>query len=186
MNNLTPATSQTIDRQAAHNANVDLDRDVFMRTLMRELSGTLQDLVGIDEASGFISVVGKNVGELLNTNYRRSLALTNLDRHTVADVLVDLKRRIEGDFSIIEETDEKIVFGNKTCPFGDKVIGRPSLCMMTSNVFGTIAAKNLGYAKVNLAETIANGDPGCRVTVYIKPTEEAESADGREYFGETE
>jgi hypothetical protein len=54
--------------------------------------------------------------------------------------------------------------------------------MMTSNVFGSIAADNLGYSKVVLEKTIARGDPGCRVTVYLQPTPEAENATGREYF----
>jgi hypothetical protein len=58
------------------------------------------------------------------------------------------------------------------------------MCMMTSNVFGSIAAENLGYAKVVLEETIALGAPGCRVVVYLKPTEEAERVEGREYFGD--
>ena len=91
---------------------------------------------------------------------------------------MDLKRRIQGDFYVIEEDDEKIVFGNRACPFAEKVVGRPAMCMMTSNVFGGIAAENLGYAKVVLEETIAEGDPGCRVVVYLKPTPEAEAADG--------
>lgn len=95
---------------------------------------------------------------------------------------MDLKRRIKGQFYIIEETDEKIVLGNRACPFGDRVRQRTSMCMMTSNVFGAIAAENLGYAKVELQETIARGDAGCRVVVYLKPTAEAESAEGREYF----
>ena len=73
--------------------------------------------------------------------------VTVLSRRQLAEVLVDLKRRIEGQFYIIEESDDRIVLGNCACPFGDKVIGRPSMCMMTSNVFGVIAAENLGYAK---------------------------------------
>jgi hypothetical protein len=56
------------------------------------------------------------------------------------------------------------------------------MCMMTSNVFGGIAADNLGYAKVVLEETIASGHPGCRVVVYLKPTPDAQAAAGREYF----
>ena len=98
------------------------------------------------------------------------------------DVLVDLKRRIQGDFYVIAQDEEKIVLGNRACPFAEKVIGRPAMCMMTSNVFGVIAAENLGYGKVVLEETIAAGDPGCRVTVYLKPTDEAEAAAGREYY----
>jgi hypothetical protein len=54
--------------------------------------------------------------------------------------------------------------------------------MMTSNVFGGISAENLGYAKVVLEETIAQGHPGCRVVVYLKPTPEAEAQLGREYI----
>jgi hypothetical protein len=76
----------------------------------------------------------------------------------VRDVLVDLKQRIQGDFFVIEEDEGKIVLGNRVCPFEDKVLGRRSMCMMTSNVFGSIAAENLGYAKVELQQTIASGD----------------------------
>ena len=35
-----------------------LNRDGFLRNLLRELTDTLQDVVGLEEASGFISVVG--------------------------------------------------------------------------------------------------------------------------------
>jgi len=161
---------------------VPLERDVFLRTLIRELAGTLQEVVGLEEASGFVSVVGQRVGEHINATYKAALSVPELSREQVAAVLVDLKRRIRGDFFIVEEDDEKIVFGNRACPFAEKVIGRPAMCMMTSNVFGGIAAENLGYAKVVLEATIAQGDPGCRVIVYLKPTPEAVAAAGREYF----
>ena len=162
--------------------DLPLERDIFLRTLIRELSGTLQDVIGLDEASGFISVVGQRMGEHIDRDYRAALNVTRLTRPQVAEVLVDLKRRIEGQFFVIEESDDKIVLGNHACPFGDKVLGRPAMCMMTSNVFGAIAANNLGYAKVELKATIADYAPGCRVVVYLKPTAEAEAAPGREYF----
>ena len=75
--------------------------------------------------------------------------------------------------------------GNRKCPFGSKVIDRPSLCMMTSNVFGTITADNNGYAKVILGKTIAQGDIGCHVTIYFNSTEEAKKLDGKEYYQST-
>ncbi len=161
---------------------VPLERDVFLRTLLRHLAGTLQKVVGLKEASGFISVVGQEMGDEINRAYRDALAVPSLSREQVADVLVDLKRRIQGDFYVIEQNDDKIVLGSRACPFGDKVLGRPALCMMTSNVFGGIAADNLGYAKVAIEQAIAQGDPGCRVIVYLTPTSEADAADGREYF----
>ena len=154
---------------------------MFLRTLLRHLAGTLEEVVGVREAAGFVAVVGQGMGDEINSAYKHALKLDRLSREQVADVLLDLKRRIKGDFFIIEQTDEKIVFGNRRCPFEDKVVGRPSLCMMTSNVFGSIAAQNLGYSKVAIEKAIARGDTGCRVVVYLKPTADAQAADGREY-----
>jgi predicted ArsR family transcriptional regulator len=167
-------------------ADIPLVRDVFLRTLIRELAGTLQEVVGLEEASGFVSVVGQKIGEQIDGQYKSALQLDRLNRQQVGEVLVDLKKRIKGNFYIIEESDEKIVLGNTACPFEDKVIGRPSMCMMTSNVFGGIAARNLGYAKVELKETIAEGHAGCRVVVYLRPTEESRAAQGREYYQPSE
>lgn len=171
-----------ISENALKRLSIPLERDIFLRNLVRELAGTLQDVVGLEEASGFISVVGQNIGRQIDHDYRVALEVSHLTREQVADVFVDLKQRIQGDFYIIEQTDEKIVLGNRTCPFGDKVIDRPAMCMMTSNVFGSIAADSLGYAKVELKETIALGAPECHVLVYLKPTREAEASQGREYF----
>ncbi len=116
----------------------------------------------------------------MDSSYRAAFAIDRLTREQVADVLVDLKRRIQGDFFIVEETEDRIVLGNRTCPFGELVRDRPSLCMMTSNVFGHIAAQNLGYAAVDLERTIAQGHPDCRVTVYLRASEEVPLA-AREY-----
>ena len=162
--------------------DVPLERDIFTRSLIRELAGTLEDVVGLQEASGFISVVGGRIGEQIDRDYRTALGVGQLTREQVADVLVDLKRRIQGDFRIVEETAQRIVLANRACPFAEKVIGRPSMCMMTSNVFGRITADNLGYAKVELSETIAAGQAGCRVVVHLAQTAAAEAATGREYF----
>lgn len=169
-------------RIAVAEARIPLDRDVFLRSLVRELAGTLEDVVGLKEAQGFMSVVGQAIGDEINQCYRAALGKRELSREEVAEVLVDLKRRIQGDFYVIEETPDRIVLGNRACPFAEKVLGRPSMCMMTSNVFGAITAANLGYAKVELQETIAGGKPECRVVVHLKRTPEAMASDGREYF----
>lgn len=160
--------------------DVGLERDGFLRTLLRELAGTLQDVVGVEEASGYISVVGAAVGEKLDATYRSALQVGQLSREQVAEVLVDLKQRIKGDFYVAEEREDRIVFAGRSCPFGEYVEGRPALCMMTSNVFGYIAAENLGYARVDIDQAIARGDPGCRVTVFLTPSDLDSSA--REYF----
>jgi predicted ArsR family transcriptional regulator len=165
--------------ERVRNAELRLERDVFLRQLVRELSGSLQDVVGIAEASGYISIVGQAIGEQINDQYCSALSLERLSRADVAQVLVDLKRRIQGDFYIIEENEDRIVLGNRACPFGEFVAGRPAPCMMTSNVFGHIAAENLGYARIEIDQAIARGDSQCRVTVHLRPQEDAT---GREYF----
>ncbi len=175
---MTPPAS----RSSVAELEVPLERDVFLRLLLRELSGTLQDVVGLEEASGFVSVVGQRVGDHINQSYKSALQVPSLSREQVADVLVDLKRRIQGSFFVLQEDEEKIVFGNHDCPFADKVLGRPSMCMMTSNVFGVIAAENLGYAKVVLDKTIAQGHGECRVVVYLSPAPDGNTIAGREYF----
>lgn len=170
------------NRDRPSQTEVNLNRDIFLRSLIRTLAGTLEDVIGIEEAEGYISVVGAEIGEAIDKEYKAALNVEKLDKRQVSDALVDLKRRIEGDFFILEEAEDKIVLGNRRCPFGDYVKGRPSLCMMTSNVFGYMTAENLGYARVALEETIAMGHGGCKVVVYLKPTD-AVPDDQREYFG---
>src|SRR5690606_41484952 len=106
---------------------VPLERDLFLRTLVRHLSGALQDVVGLEEASGFVSLVGQRMGDEIGAAYKAALDVTRLDRDMVRDVCLDLKRRIQGDFFVIEEDDDKIVFGNRACPFAEQVIGRGAL-----------------------------------------------------------
>ena len=161
---------------------IPLDRDSFIGTLVSELARTLEEVVGIDESAGLLSIVGQTMGLQINAAYRHALKTDRLNSEQLIRVLVDLKSRIQGDFYVIEHTDERIVLGNRACPFAEKVVGRPTLCMMTSNVFGSIAAENEGYAKVTIEKSIARGDDGCRVVVWRQPSPAALKAPGREYF----
>lgn len=159
-------------------SGIHRDRDQFLRELLRELSGVLEDAIGVEEAEGFVAMVGNRIGEIMDREYRQALGLPRLDLPRIAKALVDLKQRIQGGFAIESLSPDRIVLTNTSCPFGRYVEGRTSLCMMTSNVFGRMAANNLGYARVALEQTIARGDPGCRVILYL-----TEGDDGREYFG---
>jgi len=161
--------------------DIPLERDVFFRTLLRHLAGALADIVGVDEAAGFVSVVGQRLADDIDGQYRRALNVERLSREQVADVLVDLKRRIEGDFYVIEENEDRIVLGNRKCPFEQEVLGRPVVCMLTSNMFGAIAAENLGYVKVAIEKAISRGDAECRIVLHLRVTPESQAVDGREY-----
>ena len=162
--------------------DLPIERDQFLRAMIRELAGTLQDIVGIEEAAGFLNVVGARTGEHVNQVYQDALQLSNLSRSQVTEVLVDWKRRIKGEFFVVEESDERIVLGNRKCPFAEQVEGREAMCVMTSNIFGVIAAENLGYARVQLDDTIARGGQECKVVIHLKPNEASDEVAGQEYF----
>lgn len=70
MNKSPEATASITD------LSIPLERDVFLRILIRELSGTLQDVVGLEEASGFISVVGQNMGRQIGKDYKAALRVS--------------------------------------------------------------------------------------------------------------
>ncbi len=161
----------------------DLDRDSFFRALLGDLAETLEGVVGLNEAEGYVAVVGTAMGERILAMYRAGRAAAGPgdgapgpDADALAAILVDLKRRIGGDFFVEEAGPERIVLGNRACPFGSAVHGRPSLCMMTSNVFGHIAAERQGFAGVEIVRAIARGDAGCRVIVTLDPATAAAPA----------
>lgn len=167
---------------AAKPIQTHLDRDDFLTTLLGTLAGTLEEVVGTEESSGYISLVSQEIGDWINQKYKSRLGISGLDRDQVAAVLLDLMYCIQGDFYLISLDDEKIVLGNRACPYGDKVKGRPSLCMTTSTIFGTISADSLGYAKVCLQQTIATGNAGCHVVIYTSKSKQARDDLGAEYF----
>jgi hypothetical protein len=85
---------ETLDLQAQR-FDIPFERDHFLCLLIRELAGTLEHVVGVQEPSGYIRMVGTAIGEQLDSIYRDAFAVDTLSKVQVADVLVDLKRRIE-------------------------------------------------------------------------------------------
>jgi predicted ArsR family transcriptional regulator len=100
----------------------------------------------------------------------------------LGDCYVRLKHAIDGGFFVIEASEKRVVLGNTSCPFGDVVTRAPSLCRMTSSVFGGIAARNSdGPVTVLLEERIAVGDPGCRVVVQLQDEDPDGTSFGHHY-----
>ena len=124
------------------------------------------------------------MGDYLNQLYLTTFKRTRLTVYEIVFSIIDLKARIDCDFYLKAKMPDKIVLGNTRCPFGEHVADRPSLCMMTSNVFGRIAAENLGYAKVEIEQAIARGHPECHIVIHLSH-KSGEKAEGIEYFGRT-
>jgi anti-sigma regulatory factor (Ser/Thr protein kinase) len=146
-------------------------RESFLRALVVQLATSVEEHHGPDAAEAAVAQVGIDVGGQMEAEYRQ--ASTIVDRLTpeqLGECYVRLKHAIDGGFYVIEASEERIVLGNDRCPFGEVVTRAPSLCRMTSSVFGGIAAANVdGGVSVLLEERIATGDPGCRVVVDLAP-----------------
>jgi hypothetical protein len=161
--------------------SIPLETSAFFNQIIRELSGALQDIVGLSEAEGFITLVANRIGEQINADYKNALDLDQIPKQHLSDVLIDLKRRIDGKFSVEYEDDKLIILRNTRCPFGDKVLDRPALCMMTTNVFGRISADSNDYARVEIDKSIARGNSECRVIIHLVPDEDQNDV-GKEFY----
>lgn len=158
---------------------VDLGRPDFFADVATTLAGELEDTIGLVEASSFVGQVGDELGASISQRYAEALDGLPEEPAALAGILSDLKRRIGGDFKVESVSETEIVMVNTACPFADRVKGRPSLCMMTTNVFGRIVSDARGYARVNIDKAIATGHPGCRVRVSLI---DDHAGDGFEFF----
>jgi len=143
-------------------------RESFLRALVVQLAQAVERDQGPDAAEAAVAQVGADVGGRMEDEYRRARGIVDtLTPAQIADLYVRLKAAIGAQFYVIEADEERIVLGNRACPFGEVVRRAPGLCRMTSSVFGGIAARNAGGASVVLEERIALGDPQCRVVVRL-------------------
>lgn len=129
----------------------------------------------------YIEQLGLTASGCFETAYRQELAQDGLlDHGKYADMIVEIKNKIGGNFSRASSEPGMVRVVNTRCPFGETVMQAPELCKMTSSVFGGIAARNFGYAKVILDKRIAMGDGICEARIYTDP-KKAASFDGDEY-----
>jgi predicted ArsR family transcriptional regulator len=161
---------------------IDIDVASFYQTILLELETLMEDVIGAEESKGFIGMVADHVGAMFHGKYKAQLGDEKMSPEVIAHVLVDLKRRIGGRFSVSTVTPDTIVLQNSLCPFGINVVGKQPLCHMTANVFGKIVSAENGYAAVELNKTIANGDGHCHVVVHLKPQDDHKDV-VHEYFG---
>ena len=78
--------SQTVPLDIVAQTEVGLDRDIFFRRMLRELSGTIEAIVGVEEASGYVSAVGAAIGDWINEAYHAQMGPEDFDLSTVAAV----------------------------------------------------------------------------------------------------
>jgi DNA-binding NtrC family response regulator len=134
-----------------------------------------------DSPTNKIEQLGLNASSCFEAVYREERTLVGpLDHAQYADMIVEIKNKIGGSFSRASSEPGMVRVINTCCPFGEAVKQAPGLCQMTSSVFGGIAARNFGYAKVILDKRIAVGDGMCEARIYIDPIQ-ASQYPGDEY-----
>ena len=159
------------------------DQTQFLNELVTGLASTLQHSVGLELSEGFIKQVGVRIGEAMSRDYEATVPGKEISVQELADILVDLKRKIDGGFSVEHIDSTKIVLVNERCPFGKMVQGLPSLCQMTTSVFGKIASQHFGYARVEIKESIARANNRCRVVVHLEEPPVSGMLPGTEFHG---
>jgi len=134
----------------------------------------------------YIEHLGLAASSCFEQTYREQNALDNkLSLDEYSDLILSIKNRIGGNFSRATSEPGVVRVVNTRCPFGDAVKEAPELCRMTSSVFGGIAARNFGYAKVALNKRLATNDGMCEVCIYTD-RESAAQYDGDEYETEAD
>ncbi|AGA35159.1 sigma-54 dependent transcriptional regulator [Thioalkalivibrio nitratireducens DSM 14787] len=130
---------------------------------------------------GYVESLGLTAGPCLEQICRQQLGLDGpIDFDGYTDIILGIKNQIGGNFSRASGDPGMVRVVNSRCPFGTTVQNAPELCRMTASVFGGIAARNFGYAKVDLRRRIAVGDSHCEVCIHVDPTRSAD-IEGDEY-----
>lgn len=137
-----------------------------------------------DKEFGYIEHIGLTAGPCFEAVCRQQLGLEGaIDLDQYADIILSIKNQIGGNFSRASSKPGMVRVVSTVCPFGAVVKEAPELCRMTSSVFGGIAARNFGYAKVELRRRIAIGDDTCEVCIYTD-REGSHDLPGDEYHDE--
>ena len=132
----------------------------------------------------YIQYLGLTASSCFEAHARQQLGLPEkISREQYGKLIIHIKNQIGGGFSQVPDEGGGMCVENCRCPFGNMVKEAPELCRMTSSVFGGIAARNFGYARVDLRKSIATGDGKCEVLIHTAP-DGAQDKFGDEYVSE--
>ncbi|MDP2902461.1 MAG: sigma 54-interacting transcriptional regulator, partial [Methylovulum sp.] len=162
----------------------DITPIFFLQTFILELMHASEQQ-GQKHCEQLIEHIAKTAGCFFEQTYREDTANNGtLANERYIELILGLKNNIGGNFSLASSNPDCITVTNTCCPFGIQVANFPELCRMTSSVFGGIAARNFGYAKVEIKKSIARHDAGCEVCVYTNRVA-AKGHPGMEYTDTT-
>lgn len=161
----------------------NLTPEDFLQTFLDE-ARRVAPFATCSSLQSFIQQIVLKASAGLEGTYREAKALTGpLTPAQYAELITALKNSIGGQFHVVSAEYPQVQIHTERCPFGSLVQTAPGLCHMTSSIFGGVAARNFGYAKVELQKRIALGSDSCDICIHLDPTR-AEDVLGDEYFSD--
>lgn len=157
---------------------VEINETSFLRKIVIDI---VSNIDGANSKKA-ITKSGLEMGKHIEEIYKNFYNVPKLNMEQVCSAIEDFGRKIGADFKVIEKDDGKITIRNDKCYFGAKVKKCQGLCTVTSNILGTLAAKNFGYGKVVLKKTIAKGADEDLIVVYTKKSSESDKEVTTEYY----
>ncbi|MDD5365039.1 MAG: sigma 54-interacting transcriptional regulator [Gallionellaceae bacterium] len=155
----------------------------FLQTFIDEAK-RVAPFASCSSLQSFIQQIVLKSSACLEERYREVEALTGpLTPGQYAELIVSLKNSIGGQFRVVSTNRKQVQIHTERCPFGSLVQTAPGLCHMTSSIFGGVAARNFGYAKVELQSRIALGSDSCDICIHLDP-DRAQDVLGDEYFSD--
>ncbi len=165
----------------------DLNPVNFLQTFVTQSAKVVSQpgCTNCNSNPGYIERLGLAASGCFEKIYREQHELDskiNLEKYS--ELIISIKNQIGGNFSRASSEPGVVRVVNTRCPFGDTVKEAPELCRMTSSMFGGIAARNFGYAKVVLNKRLATNDGMCEVCIYTDRVFAAQY-EGDEYESES-
>ncbi|MCX7338572.1 MAG: methanogen output domain 1-containing protein [Alphaproteobacteria bacterium] len=174
-----PVSNETLDAQPRHPLT---DKVFFLSTILEELVGAIESLVGFEEAAGLMHIVGHNIAEKVHPHSEEGHLLT---ADQALSIFNDCMKAKGGEAYLLSPDPDKRVIKIKECLFGkEHVKNHPSLCKLTTSILGRFIAQNHGYSRIEIKETIAQGCAECHINIDLKPSSDTESSHGIEFFGD--
>lgn len=142
----------------------------------------LNDIIGGSLNSRSLDKVGLKFGLWLEDDFRKRRGYSGiLNVETFLALMVDFARATGMSYTFVDISEEKVCFFCGRCIFGICGLKAPGLCRVLGAIWGGIAARNFGYAKVAKDKQRLVGSACSQVTIYFVNNAEAQSREGTEY-----
>lgn len=149
--------------------NLYLDKESFFLFLIVKLAKIVEERFGKQESTDLFSIIGANLAHEINSYYREKFSKDKLSAECIATSLIEFSAKLNEKFYLVSLDQDKLVLGNKNCPYGVELKDREVFCQLDKSMAENMVKENFGYGKAELSQTIAQGDEECLITIYLKP-----------------